>query len=147
MATREQHPQNHPIIRCDNNHSQAKYPTTVATKIRKKASLRRLCRNTCWARAAPGHPPNNDTACKVSSGIRQVPILAAILSLAYSRNDTALNPKVCQAAKRRNVEASCDARQTYMAKASQIKPKWDIMRLKDRIFILLECVFIYESGR
>ena len=63
---------------------------TVTQKTARKDCFLDLWRNFCWATSAPGQPPANDSKCRVLSGVRQAPFLAADLSTAYMMKVTRL---------------------------------------------------------
>ncbi len=74
-----------------NNHANAaQFATTVTQKTAWNERLRDLCRKRSWAINAPGQPPTSARRCNVLSLVRQVPRVAADLSMAYTTNVAAL---------------------------------------------------------
>ena len=55
---------------------------TVSQNITRKSRFDDLCRNSCWANAAPGQPPAKASICKVPSDVRQALRFALDLSKA-----------------------------------------------------------------
>jgi hypothetical protein len=77
-------------------YSQANAPQfriTVIQQMERKDCFLDLWRSVFWATNAPGQPPASESKCKVFSGVRQTPFLAARLSNAYMMKVSKLEEK------------------------------------------------------
>lgn len=72
-----------PPVGVNSQINKPQFSKTVTQKTVRKDCFLDLWRNFCWATTAPGQPPASDSKCRVLSGVRHAPSLAADLSTAY----------------------------------------------------------------
>src|SRR5690606_38441072 len=72
--------------------SAPQFANTVSQNMNWNSALLDLWRNICCASIAPGQPPSSPIRCRVLSGVRQWPFLAADLSLPSARIASRVNP-------------------------------------------------------